>query len=517
MNNMLTSVSMYGKKNQIKFVGLLILILMLSACGGGASTTTAATGDNISSAPSVGSTGSTANTVNTGTPSGMGSTGGTSGTGIAGSTPSLAGAGAGSSLITSPMGCGTVTSTGTGNSTPIVVDGFPCAVAGGVGIVNVPQRPYISVKICAPNSTTNCQIVDHVLLDTGSTGLRIASSALLPNLQPGATGLPLVAGSNSAVTLAECETYVDSYVYGPLVNVDVYIAGESAKNTTMQVFGSSGFVVPPGCSSVGGTETNTVQTFGANGLMGVNLDTLDAALFFDCQSASVGSCVPNSAYAGMPNIVTKFASDNNGVVISLPAIDASGATNVVSGTLLFGVSTQTNNTPVWPTLTLITVNNTDNYNFGSFSAQIGGNWYSAYLDSGTEQIYFNDTGDAGLVPCSTDAVSIYAGLYCPTGAQSLSFNVTDYGSKSILGILPVSIVNPANLNSNAIAYNNLGGPISSSSTLDQEIALGLATFFGHTNYFLFNGYTVPSTGFFPPVSYNASGPATGPIIGIQFK
>jgi len=523
MNTMLTFASVRNNKNQTRFIALLVLTLMLSACGGG-NTTTAVTTDNAGSTASAGSAGSSAgttNTTSTTTPGATGSTGSTGNTGssggigVIGSTPSFAGAGSGSKIITSPMGCGTVTSTGTGNSTPIVVDGFPCAVAGGAGTVNVPQRPYISVKICAPNSTTNCQIVDHILLDTGSTGLRIAASALLPTLQPGATGLPLLAGSNSTVTLTECETYVDSYVYGPLVNVDVTIAGEFAKNSTMQVIGTPGFPVPSGCSSVGGFEINSVQTFGANGLMGVNLDTVDTALFFDCNNGAFGACWQNLTYAGMPSVVTQFATDNNGVVISLPAIDATGATDVVTGTLLFGVSTQNNNTPVWPTLTLNTVNNTDNYNFGSFSAQIDGNWYSAYLDSGTEQVFFDEPTNTGLNPCAT--ASIYAGLYCPTRTQNLSFYVTDYGSKSILGILPFSLVNPANLNSNTIAYSNVGGPISSSSTVDQEVAFGLATFFGHTNYFLFNGYAVPSTGFFPPVTSNAGQRATGPIIGIQFK
>ena len=35
---------------------------------------------------------------------------------------------------------------------------------------------YVNVTICAPGSTTNCQTIDHVQVDTGSQGLRILSS-----------------------------------------------------------------------------------------------------------------------------------------------------------------------------------------------------------------------------------------------------------------------------------------------------------------------------------------------------
>ena len=45
-----------------------------------------------------------------------------------------------------PMSCGGVTSTGSGNSTPLVVDGFPCSAGGTAGAANVANTAYISIE-----------------------------------------------------------------------------------------------------------------------------------------------------------------------------------------------------------------------------------------------------------------------------------------------------------------------------------------------------------------------------------
>src|SRR5271170_3713170 len=37
---------------------------------------------------------------------------------------------------------------------------------------------FTSVTVCVPGSTTNCQTIDHIQVDTGSFGLRILSSVL---------------------------------------------------------------------------------------------------------------------------------------------------------------------------------------------------------------------------------------------------------------------------------------------------------------------------------------------------
>jgi hypothetical protein len=410
--------------------------------------------------------------------------------------------------VTSPMGCGTVTSTGTGNTTQLVVDGFPCAAGGKAGAVNAAEEPFISVKICAPGSTTNCQIIDHVEVDTGSTGLRMAASALSSGLQPGA-GLPVVAGGTASTTLTECEIYVDSYVYGPLVSVDVYIAGKKVQNTQMQVFGDSSYKVPKDCSSQGGTATNSVSSFGANGLIGVSFALNDYGVYYNCKNSSTSSCTENKSYTGLPNTVSQFSGDNNGVTITLPALSASGSTSAVVGTLAFGVSTQANNTPPASTLAVANDANLSDANWGTFASAVGGTWFTAYIDSGTDVIYFNDSADSSLVACPTSGN--FSGWYCPTTTQNIPFSYANSGSTASKAAITYGVANASKIITNsAVAYNNVAGPDDSSATVDSAIGFGLSTFFGHNMYFLFQGMTAPGTG----LGGSGSGNVTGPINGI---
>src|SRR5271170_3523533 len=78
----------------------------------------------------------------------------------------LCGCGGGSSSSTSPPQ--TITSSGT-NVASISVNGGPLG--------NYDDAAFTSVTVCVPGTST-CQTVDNVLVDTGSSGLRILSSAL---------------------------------------------------------------------------------------------------------------------------------------------------------------------------------------------------------------------------------------------------------------------------------------------------------------------------------------------------
>lgn len=403
------------------------------------------------------------------------------------------------------MSCGNVTSIGSGNSTPLVVDGFPCAAGGTAGGANSANVPYISVKICAPGSITNCQIIDHITVDTGSTGLRVAASALSSTLQPG-SGLPAVAGSKASTSLAECETYVSSFVYGPVVSADVYIAGKLVKNANMQVFGSPAYKVPAACSNQGGTETDTTQSFTGNGLIGVSFELLDQSGYFDCQTSSPTNCTINSAYNGLPNLVSQFSSDNNGVVLSLPPVSSAGLSSPAVGTLTFGVSTQTNNTPTSSALAIVS-----DTQQGTFAAQVGGTWYTAYIDSGTFVMYFNDTADTGLTACGSSDVN--AGLYCPATPQNIPVSFANTATTKSIGSITYQVANADLINTpSAIVYSNVAGPIATSTTLNATtMAFGLSSFYGHNMYFLFNSMTAPGTG----LGGTASTTVTGPINSIQ--
>ncbi|MBV9145068.1 MAG: DUF3443 family protein, partial [Acidobacteria bacterium] len=130
---------------------------------------------------------------------------------------------------------------------------------------------FISVQICAPGSTTNCQTLDHVQVDTGSQGLRVASeivnSTLMAALQQ------QTSGSNS---VSECVSFGDmSFIWGPVMSgVDIHIGGEVAKNVPIQLTSSA---VPPAAAANAGcpaTQTGQIVTaadLGANAILGLGL------------------------------------------------------------------------------------------------------------------------------------------------------------------------------------------------------------------------------------------------------
>ena len=58
------------------------------------------------------------------------------------------------------------------NTLAVTVDTGPAAAPGAVNTL------YTSVTVCAPGSATACQTINHVQVDTGSTGFRVLASAL---------------------------------------------------------------------------------------------------------------------------------------------------------------------------------------------------------------------------------------------------------------------------------------------------------------------------------------------------
>src|SRR5208282_965890 len=78
----------------------------------------------------------------------------------------------------------------------------------------------------------------------------------------------------------------------------------------------------------------------------------------------------------LQNPVSLFAADNNGVLIQLPSVGATGAATV-SGSVIFGIGTKTNNA-----LGAAKVYTTDS--LGHFTTTYGGVPYSgSFIDSGS--------------------------------------------------------------------------------------------------------------------------------------
>jgi hypothetical protein len=187
------------------------------------------------------------------------------------------------------------------NYTTVSVNAGPPALDMGANAYTQDNVAYVSVTLCAPGSTTNCQTIPYVQVDTGSVGLRIMASVLNSSLLSAMTNEADALGN----PLGECYQYVDGYVFGSVRLADFTIGGESVANMPVNVIGDSGAfaTVPTSCSSGGGTSENTVQSFGANGIIGIGVTASDCgsaceiaagqsgAIYYDCPSSGCGSTV----------------------------------------------------------------------------------------------------------------------------------------------------------------------------------------------------------------------------------
>jgi len=329
---------------------------------------------------------------------------------------------------------------------------------------------YTSVTICTP-ATSNCQTIDHVLVDTGSSGLRILASAIAPQL---IAAMPLSTNVSGNV-IAECGQFADGYTWGPTQFADIKLGGETAGNAVIQIIGAAGSPpVPHSCSSTG-PALNSVPTLEANGFVGVSTFAQDCGsacvtvtnngLYYACAG---NVCSPTSASLAQQlwNPVALFAVDNNGISIALPAVPASGAASV-SGTMTFGIGTQANNA-----LTAATVLTVDPV-LGEFTTTLGATTYpGSFVDSGSNGYFFG----TGLFP----ACNFFIGFYCPASAQAVSGILQGLNGASAAGNFIVG--NPEVLfasNPTIAADADIAGPNGPASN---GFDWGLPFFFGLTVY-----------------------------------
>jgi hypothetical protein len=294
-------------------------------------------------------------------------------------------------------------STSASNVLPVVVNAGPTN--------NALNQLFATVTVCVPG-TSNCQTISGVLVDTGSVGLRVLSSALTLTLpqQTGAAGAPVV----------ECLPFVDGFTWGPVQSADVKIAGETASNIPMQVIGVDKFpTIPTSCSSQG-TSEETLTDLNANGILGVGLFPDDCGLgcalqgfqnpglYYSCPTPSSCVITTETEPVQVQNPVSHFAVDNNGVVIQLPSVASGGAASI-SGNLIFGIGTQSNN--ALGSAKIFTLDG--NFNFGTVFKNVP--YASSFIDSGSNGIFFLDSATTGLPACQTST-----GFYCPTTLTALS-------------------------------------------------------------------------------------------------
>ena len=356
------------------------------------------------------------------------------------------------------------------------------------------NRLYTTVKICQPG-TTQCQTIDHVLVDTGSTGLRLLSSAMAPDLNLSR----LTGGGRSP--LLNCVQFVDlTYAWGPVATADIVLGGKTATNVPIQVIADPDFIsLATACSaSVNDKEITTAATLGANGILGIGLFKEDCGpgcttnanngFYYTCTDATCTATTGATASIGkqVQNPVSMFASDNNGFLIDLPAVSPPGAVSL-SGFLIFGVGTQSNNRllsakvlTTSPSGDITTVLDTQSLS-------------ESFIDSGSNGLYF-DFDPVKLPPCTGTS----SGFYCPPSRVTLSATLVGANRVASSGF-SFSIDNALTLfgsGTNSV-LPTLAGDISNATVFDW----GLPFFYGRPVFFGIEG-EASSTG---------TGSVTGPF------
>lgn len=387
--------------------------------------------------------------------------------------------------VMSIVGCGggggSAATPGNGSSNPnasVAANVQPLTVEVGPGGNRV-NMLFTSVTLCVPGGTSQCKTIDHIQVDTGSSGLRVMASEI-----PASMVLPRQTDGGGN-TIVECAQFADGFAWGPVKFADVRIAGEQAASVPIQVIGDPDFaVIPNNCANTGPAE-NTADTFGANGLLGVGVLKQDCGsvcalsagngYYYACPGSGCqqnAQSIAQSMDQQVPNPVPLFANDNNGVIIELPDVSPAGAASV-SGSLVFGIDTQTNNgigaAQIFQT-TADTGTLTTNYNNQVFNLSL--------LDSGSSALYFPDS----QIPVCGQQDLYAPGFYCPASTQNLK--ATLQGANGVSAMLDFSLANAHalfNNNPGYWAFNNVGVPVSGS------FIWGLPVFFGRNVYTAIEG------------------------------
>lgn len=387
------------------------------------------------------------------------------------------------------------TATITVNPVQMVNNVAPIIVDAGPDPVNAPtvNTPFVTITICVPGNPSQCQTIDHVEVDTGSSGLRIVSSVLT---------ISLPQANNS--TLDECLVFEDGYVWGPVATATITVTGETASNVPVQIMipTSTSPPVPSSCSSQNppggnGNEGVSVDAFGAKALIGVGLFQQDCGpgcttnpapdFYYDCSSV----CTPTTVALAqqVANPVSMFPADNNGVLIQLPAVP-DGGSPTANGNLIFGIGTQSNNG--LGTATVYTVPDSGN-NAGDFTTIFNGTSYpQGFIDSGSNGIFFLNSKTAGVPATCADQTH----WYCPTTSPD-NLTASNQGT-NMSSAVPVnfSIENAdALLATDNTAFSTLGGP--NPGAFDW----GLPFFFGRDVFTAIENMSAPG-GIPPYFAYN---------------
>jgi hypothetical protein len=356
--------------------------------------------------------------------------------------------------------------TSTSNVQAIVVNGGPSD--------NYANGLFTIVTVCAPGGSS-CQNISGVLVDSGSFGLRVLSSAL--GTASGAIAQQKDASGNSVY---ECAQFVDSVVWGPVKTADVKIGNQTARSIPIEVIDSNTTPIPAACKAIGPAEED-LSSLGANGILGIGFFLEDCGsacsvsgssnpgFYYSCSGSSCQITAQSNSQQ-VQNPVGLFSTDNNGVIVHLPS--TTNAT--VTGSLTLGIGTENDNA-----IGSAQIFRPDS--FGNLKTTFNGQTYSGFIDSGSNGYFFLDSSTTGLPNCP----SSQKGFYCPSSPANLSATNNSGTSSNTVNF---TIENASHLFSSdsGFALPTLGGP-------DPAIFdWGLPFFFGRNIYIAIEGRQTPA-------------------------
>lgn len=227
---------------------------------------------------------------------------------------------------------------------------------------------------------------------------------------------------------------------------------------------------------------NTVATMHVNGILGVDsfvadcpacATRADLPAYYTCPVGTCGT-VQIALADQVRNPALALPSDNNGFLLTMPSVPATGATNV-QGSLIFGIGTRSNNA-----LGSVTFFDLDEY--GELRTWYKGLGYWSFLDSGSNGLFFPD---ATIAQCAGGL----AGFYCPAstlplqaeiaGAATNNWTFYDFEVANVLSLL-TSYPNTA--------YRNVAGDWPG---VDPYFDWGMPFFYGRRVFYAIDGATTP--------------------------
>lgn len=365
------------------------------------------------------------------------------------------------------------------NTVPILVSSALFAVR---------NFPMVSVTICAPgtNAVSNCSTINNVLIDTGSFGLRLFASAV-----PTATlsSLPTQTQISTGSSIAECALFGSGFTWGTVRDADVRMSGEIAQDVPIQVISDPALteLAPTECRQ--STALFTPSQLGANGILGVGVNPRDCGVsctsgaqsgfYYSCDGTTC-TAVTQALNRQVANPVQFFAVNNNGVVLEMPQVAVDG-TSSTTGSLVFGIDTQSNNMLAGTGASVLTTNL-----YGDFNATFNGVTVAAnaFFDSGSTNLFF------------PDATIEFNGFSFYIPASPVSRTVAITGLNRATTSINLQVANAVTLlMSGNYAFNNLAHYMA--ATFD----FGIPFFYGRHVYFGIAGTSSSGGGAGPYVAY----------------